>query len=34
MTFGVYSGGVSLDRKKEWLEKAVAYPDGDFMTAG
>jgi integrase len=30
-TFGLYSGGASEKQKKDWLEKALIYPDDDFM---
>jgi integrase len=28
ITYGLYSGGASLETKRHWLEKAVVYPSG------
>ena len=31
MSYGVYSGGTNVALRKEWLDKAIHYPDADFM---
>jgi integrase len=33
MTYGMYSGGSAIDRKIYWMEKALIYPDEEFMMA-
>jgi integrase len=32
MSYGVYSGGTGIALRKEWLDKAIHYPDASFMS--